>query len=116
MNTNQYPLSSSEVTHYTNWWCRSKGIKSKDLDSHPSINDVVFLIQFRDAMWSKLNKSEQAFWGAIWDWTYHKGFQLKKKHLTKAEQVVVDAETRYQAKQNQIIKARNKISQLRQVV
>jgi hypothetical protein len=116
MNTENYPLSTSELNHYTNSWCRSKGFKSKDLMSHPAMDDVVFLVQYRDALWTKLSKSEQAFWGALWDWTYYKGFRIKQKHLAKAEQIVLDAEARYNWRQQQADKARNKIKELRQTV
>lgn len=109
-------LSKSEITYYTNYWCKSKGISAKDLEAHPQIDDVVLLINYRDSMWSKLNKSEQAHWGAVWDWCYHRKFALKKKHLKKFESIIQEANQRHTEKLNKILKARNKIFQLRHPV
>jgi hypothetical protein len=95
----------------TNYWCRMKGIHSRDLDSHPQIDDVMLLLKYRDGMWIKLNTSEQAHWGAIWDWTYHRKLPLKTKHLAKLELITIQAEQRHRKKQQAI----DKIKQLRPV-
>lgn len=109
-------MAQSLIEGVTNYWCRTKGIQSTDLETHPQMDDVILLIQYRDAMWSKLNKSEQAHWGAVWDWCYHKKHSLKRKHLAKLELITEQATTRYQLQQNQLAKARQRIHQLRQAV
>jgi hypothetical protein len=106
---------SQFATQVTNYWCRSKGIKSEDLDTHPQIDDVMLLLKYRDGMWIKLNTSEQAHWGAIWDWTYHRKYPLKNKHLAKLELITIQAEQRHANKMAQINKARQKIRSLRPV-
>ena len=99
----------------TNYWCRTKGIHSSDLDTHPQIEDVMILLKYRDAMWQKLNKSEQAHWGAIWDWTYHRKYPLKNKHISKLELITLQAEQRHVNQLIEAAKARQKIRQLRPV-
>lgn len=109
-------LSPSEIIHYTNYWCRSKGISTKDLESHPQIEDVMLLLKFREGMWSKLNRSEQAHWGAYWNWCYHRKFLLKKKHLKKLELITEEATQRHLIKIIKQSKARQRIHELRQTV
>ena len=101
----QEPLSHSEITHYTNLWCRSKGISAKDLENHPQADDLVLLINIREATWHMLNSQEQGVWAAYWGWVYTKGYSLKNKHINKLESVTYQALTRY----NQIQQARKKI-------
>lgn len=112
MNTiTEQPLSKDELRHYTNYWCRTKGISSRDLAEHPQADDVILMLQWRDAMWHKLNPSEQAVWGAYWNTVYHKRRALHKKALTKLEQITITATDRHlqelvkQAQQRQRIKA-----------
>jgi hypothetical protein len=102
---NNEPLSKSEITHYTNMWCRSKGISAKDLESHLQADDLVLLINIREATWHMLNQQEQGVWAAYWGWTYTKKFSLKKKHIKKLEIITFQALSRY----NQIEQARQKI-------
>lgn len=91
MSQQSYPLSMNELIHYTNVWCKSIGIKSKDFDYHLAIDDVIFLIKFRDEFWSNMDLSERAVWGALWNWTYHKRFNLKQKHIKKLEVIANSA-------------------------
>ena len=74
-------LTKKELEHYTNFWCRQKGIHAKDLESHPQVGDVVILVRFRDNLWNELEKAEQGVWAALWSWTYTSKFTLKAKHL-----------------------------------
>jgi hypothetical protein len=105
-------LSVSEITHYTNWWCRSKGISANDLSKHKQIDDVMLLLHISEEFKSNFNLSEQSTWGALWDWTYHRSYPLKAKHKLKLETICTQALVRRQQKQNQI----EKIRQLRQAV
>jgi len=100
----------------TNYWCRTKGIHNRDLDTHPQIDDVVLLVKYRTAMWTKLNKTEQGHWGAVWSWTYHHKMPLKAKHLKKLELITIEAEARHLAKLIAESRAREKIKKLRQRV
>ena len=105
------PLSHSELAHYTNYWCKTKGISIKDIESHIRADDIVLLVAFRDAMWDKLNKSEQGSWAGYWNSVYFKKNKLKIKALKKLEQITITATNRhlknivYQAQQRQRIKA-----------
>lgn len=112
----QLRLTTPEKIHYTNLWCREKGIHSKDLENHPQADDVVLLIKWREEMWHKLNKSEQGFFAALWSYAYTHKYSLKQKHLIKLEKVTIEASNRYL--KNMVIKAqqRQKIRQLRSVI
>jgi hypothetical protein len=107
----ELPLTRSELNHYTNLWCRQKGIHASDLDKHPQIDDVILMLVWRGDMWKKLNKSEQAVWGAYWNTVYHKQRPIHKKALKKLEQITITATDRHlkdlviKAKQKQRIKA-----------
>ena len=100
-------LTQSELAHYTNLWCKSKGISSRDLTLHPRIDDIILLLAFREAMWSKLNKAEQGCWSGYWSSIYHKRNKLKLKAFKKLEQITITAEQRH-------ISTVNMIRQIRQ--
>ena len=104
------PLSHSELAHYTNYWCKCKGISIKDIESHIRADDVVLLVAFRDAMWDKLNRSEQGSWAGYWNSVYFKKNKLKNKALKKLEQITITATDRLHKLQTQ----RQRIKALRQ--
>ena len=109
-------LSHRELQHYTNLWCRQKGIHASDLEKHPQADDVVLLIKWREEMWTKLDKSEQGFFAALWSYAYTNKCSLKQKHLTKLEKITIQATNKHL--KNMIIKAqqKQKIRQLRSVI
>lgn len=109
-------LTKQELQHYTNLWCRQKGIHSKDLEKHLQADDVVLLIKWREEMWDKLDKSEQGFFAALWSYAYTNKCSLKQKHLTKLEKITIQATNRHL--KNMVIKAqqKQKIRQLRSVI
>lgn len=111
---NTHPLTSRELTHYTNLWCREKGIHSKDLEQHPCADDVVLLLALRDAMWTKLNKSEQGCWAGYWSSVYVKKNKLKNKALKKLEQITITASDRHLREIVKQATARQRIRQLKQ--
>tara|TARA_R110000803_G_scaffold118966_1_gene187271 strand:- start:615 stop:1052 length:438 start_codon:yes stop_codon:yes gene_type:complete len=104
-------LMEIEASQFIGYWAKTKGIKQADLTQHPQIDDIIILIKYRDSVFTKLNKSEQAVWGAIWGIVYNKRKPFKKKHLAKLEQIYITAMQRHlkdlvtQAEQNQLIKA-----------
>jgi hypothetical protein len=76
------------IQHQTNYWCRTKGIHSIDLEQHPQADDIVLLIGFRDEFYTKLTYSEQGTFNGIWGMVYNKRFPLKAKHLGKLEKII----------------------------
>lgn len=102
-------LSTKEKVHYTNRWCISIGIKNRDLDNHPAIDDAILLINYRDKLWIDLTKHEQGVWAAMWNRVYHKQYPLKGKHYRQLEEIAGHCNTRQQFRQQQI----NQIKQLR---
>lgn len=91
-------LTVSEITHYTNLWCRQQGIHAKDLENHPQADDVVLLVKIRQDLWHLMDSSDRGVWSAYWDWTYYKAHHLKKKHLTKLDKIIQGTIFRQQRK------------------
>jgi hypothetical protein len=114
MTENTMALTQSEITHYTNYWCKTKGISSKDLDQHPRADDLVLLISFRDAMWDKLNISERGCWAGYWSSIYIKKNKLKTKALNKLEQITITATDRHNQQQALLAIQRKQIKALKQ--
>lgn len=98
--------------HLTNIFCKKRGITADDLARHKQIEDVMLMLHINEEFKGDFNLNEQACWGALWDWTYHKKFPLKAKHKSKLELICIQAIKRRQAHQKQI----EKIKQLRQRV
>lgn len=113
-DTNNVPLSANELNHYTNLWCRERGIHSKDLEKHPRADDIVLLLRFREELWHKLNRSEQGCWAGYWSSVYKKRNALKSKALNKLEQITITANDRHLKALINKAKQRQKIRQLRQ--
>ena len=111
---NTHPLTTAELTHYTNLWCRERGIHSKDLTAHPHADDVVLMLRWREEMWLKLNKSEQAVWGAYWNTVYHKRHPIHKKALTKLEQITITASDRHLKDSKLLATQRQRIQAIKQ--
>jgi hypothetical protein len=103
-------LSTSEKLHYTNMWCRSMGIKSRDLDNHPTIDDCILLVNFRQINWQFLTRKEQGIWSAYWSWCYHNQVPIKKAWLSKLENITHSVIIR----QNKELAAKAKIQAMRQ--
>ena len=105
---------SIEQEQIIGYWVREKGLKHRDFVGHPAIDDLILLINIRDAMWDKFSKSHQAVWGAYWNTVYHKRRKLKKKALNKFETIITDAENIYNQRQQELQKIRNRIKEARQ--
>jgi hypothetical protein len=106
-----------EQSQLVGYWSKTKGITQKDFEQHPRIDDIILLIRFRDALWSRLNQSERGCWAGYWSSVYVKKNKLKTKALKKLEQITITAEQRHlqniihQAKQTQQIRSLRQRSQ-----
>ena len=107
-------LTQSELAHYTNLWCKSKGISSRDLTQHPQADDIILLVNFRQELWPHMTKSHQASWGAFWSYSYTWKKPLRKKHLVKLENISISAINTKKFKDIQANEQRQRIRQLRQ--
>jgi hypothetical protein len=87
----EFTLSEKEKIHYTNVWCRSIGIKSKDLTEHPSIDDCIIMINIRNEFWNDMDGIEQRSWAGLWSSIYHKGRSLNKSRIDKLEKIINSA-------------------------
>lgn len=107
LDISNVPLSPREKTHYTNVWCRSIGIKSRDIDNHPRIDDAIILLNIRDEFWTYLSASDRGVWAAYWKKVYHLQFGLNAKAITKITNIVNNGIHRQQQaeQQRQQIKA-----------
>lgn len=77
-------------------WLRSKGINLDDLEGHQQISDVITLINIRDDLWLRMNRNEQATWGAYWSIVYGQKYSLNKKFWNKFEKIVMAIDAREQ--------------------
>ena len=103
----QSPLSNQEIRHYTNLWCREQGIHSRDLETHPQMDDVVLLINFREVFWPHMDSRERGIWAAYWGRTYTQKYPMKKSYFNQLEIITKSAEFRQhkQAQRVETIKA-----------
>jgi hypothetical protein len=79
------------LDHYTNLWCKQKGISMRVIEQHPQADDVVMLVNWRDAMWDKLDKKQQGSFAGIWSYVYSYKKPIRQKHLTKLESITLAA-------------------------
>lgn len=107
-------MAQTLIEGVTNYWCRTKGIHNKDLDSHPLIDDVILLLKWRDGMWDKCNASERAFWGSVWGNVYNKKQPIRDHILIKFETVTIQATNRHLNNLSIKTKQKERIKQLRQ--
>lgn len=111
---NNFPLSISELNHYTNLWCREKGIHAIDLEKHKQADDVVLLVLFREQFWRDMTKAQQGSWAAFWSYSYTHKKPLKQKHLKKLENISYSAINTRHFKEIQKAEQRQRIKALRQ--
>ena len=96
------PLSKSEITHYTNLWCRQQGFKSRDLDQHPQMDDVVLLVQIIQEYIKETSKAQRIQLLLLWQRVYERAQPLKPKHYQSLERLVLRLEQwRYHRQQRQ---------------
>lgn len=72
-----------ELNYEISSWCRKKGIRYGELDTHPQIDDVIILIKFKDEMWNDMDASERGIWGRYWNFVYNHKLPLKQAYLDK---------------------------------
>jgi hypothetical protein len=81
-----------------NWridaWLRVHGVTCHDLDTHPCIDDMITLINIRESLWDRMNRSEQATWGVYWGLVFKNRKHLKPKAYNKFEKIIQNIITR----------------------
>ena len=92
-------------------FCLKKGIKRKDLESHPHWKDLALLINIYSEFGKeiKINKSLISTYNAYWGVVYKQQYPLRKKALIKLEILVEQCIKIRQQHENKI----NKIKSLR---
>lgn len=102
------------ISGVTNYWCRTKGFHSIDLEKHPQMDDVILLIKFRDEYWNEMNKSHKTSYYCFFEWVYKRKNELRQKHLIKLKQIALNLENNRLAKKLKQQQAKSKIKSLRQ--
>lgn len=64
-------------------WLREHGVRASDLENHPCADDMVTLLNIRQAFWHLMTTPEQNTWGAYWGLVFVKRFPLNKKFWKK---------------------------------
>jgi len=85
------PLSSDELRHYTNLWCRQRGIHARDLESHPCADDLVLISLIEQEYQDCLTTLHRQQLGKIKHWL-EKKLTLKASQVRQLEQMVLEAE------------------------
>lgn len=85
-------FTHQEIEHLTRYWCRTLGIHDKDLLTHPQINDLIILINFRNEFWKEMNKHQRKSWECCWQWAYKLKRSSRQKHLVKLEKIGCEIE------------------------
>lgn len=85
---NRLALEQSQLVGY---WAKTQGITQKDLESHPCIDDLILLINFRNEFWSDMTQGQRLSWQCHWDWVYFRKNTIRKKHLKKLENIIISA-------------------------
>jgi hypothetical protein len=77
-------------------WMAKHGVTASDFDEHPQIDDVIKMINIRDYLWHRMNKSEQASWGAYWNVVFYKKRRLNNKFWNKMDLIAQNIDAREQ--------------------
>jgi hypothetical protein len=80
-------MAQSLIDGVTNYWCRTIGIRSEDLTTHPQIDDVVLLVKFIQEYHSEFSNKQRMSVYIIWDSCYYKRKPLGKKYLKALQQL-----------------------------
>jgi len=99
-----------EQEQLVGYWIKRHGISKKDLDTHPQIDDVMFLIKFRAEFWDMNNQFKKLFDNA-WNWVYNNKLPLKNNHLNNLKKIgtsIVKWRTKRQTNQTALKAFRNK--------
>ena len=93
-----------EQEQLVGYWIKKFGINKKDLDTHPAIDDVIFLLKFKNEF-QDMNNFRQKQFNRIWNYCYKGKFLLKAKHLKQL-----------QAGAEHTIRKRNRLNQQQQAI
>jgi len=96
-----HQFESNKQDWAVDYWLRKHGVKSRDLDSHPQIDDVITLLNIRESLWDRMNHREQATWGGYWSIVYKKHFPLNQKFWRKFETIANNIDQRQIRQQQQ---------------
>ncbi len=90
-------------TNKQNWsidfWLREHGVKSRDLESHPRIDDMIVLLQLRNELWDRMTQPERNTWGAYWGLVFQKQYPLNQKFWKKFTGITRSIDHRQQRQQ-----------------
>ena len=106
-------FTHEEVEHLTRYWCRTLGIHSKDLETHPQIDDVIILISFLKEYLKDLKESKRIHLHILWDWVYRQKKALTNKQCKQLTRLIYQLESTRFHRQRRLEQARKKVKQNR---
>jgi hypothetical protein len=95
-----------EQNQLIGYWAKSRGITLKALQHHKNIDDVILLINFKDAFNTHMDSKQKQVWGGIWSSVYTKKKKISKNALNKLSHIG----TQIQSRQNKIKSLRQRHS------
>ena len=105
-------MAQSLIDGVTNYWCRTLGIHSKDLHTHPQMDDVILLIKFIQEYEKEFTPKQRIYAYVMWDWCYSKRKPLTKKYLKALTKIIYRLQQVRNLKKQATRKARKKIKAL----
>jgi hypothetical protein len=105
-------MASDLITGVTNYWCRTLGIHSVDLHTHPQMDDVILLIKIIQEYEKEFTPKQRIHVYVMWDWCYIKRKPLSKKYLKALTKIIYRLQQVRNLKAQATRKARQKIKAL----
>lgn len=102
-------MEFKNADHFTNYWCKTKGITARDLETHPQADDLVILVHWKDSLWHQANPAERGMWAFMWGIIYNQKSKAKNKHWRKFEAMTAQIHNR----QKELNHQREKIKAMR---
>lgn len=100
INHPYYHQFETNKSHWAvDYWLRRHGVTSRDLDTHPQINDMIVLLNIRESLWDLMSQSERNCWGAYWGLVYVKKYPLTRKFWNKFQNIANQIDIRQHKKQ-----------------
>lgn len=106
-------MAQSLIDGITNYWCRTLGIKSKDLHTHPQMDDVVLLIKFLEEYEKEFTPKQRIHVYLMWESCYNHRKPLSKKYLKALAKIINQIHEKRNIKIKALKKARQKIKALK---
>jgi hypothetical protein len=106
-------MAQTLIEGVTNYWCRTQGIHSQDLTTHPQIDDVIMLIKFIEEYQRDFTAKQRVELHLIWHSCYNNKKPLGTKYLKALTHIGQRITLIRHHKAQAVNKARERIKALR---